>query len=52
MAHADMAVGIDHVFVGENAIGDHKVAQEIFELGHQESIGLTTTATITREPSR
>ena len=34
MAHADMAVGIDHVFVGENAIGDDEVAQQIVELAH------------------
>jgi hypothetical protein len=37
MAHADMAVGIDHVFVGENAIGDDEVAQEIVKLAHDGS---------------
>ena len=34
MPHADMAIGIDDVFVGENTVGDNKVAQEIVELAH------------------
>jgi hypothetical protein len=29
-----MAVGVDHVFVGKNAIGNHKIAQQVFELAH------------------
>ena len=26
MAHTDVAVGIDHAFVGEDTVGDHKLA--------------------------
>ncbi len=38
MPHADMAVGVDHILVGQNAIGDHKVAQQIIKLAHRVSI--------------
>ena len=34
MAHADMAIGVDHVFVGEDAIGNDEVAEDIVELAH------------------
>jgi hypothetical protein len=34
MTHADMAIGIDHVFVGEDAIGNDEVAENIVELAH------------------
>jgi hypothetical protein len=29
-----VAIGIDHIFVGENAIGDDEVAQDIVKLAH------------------
>jgi hypothetical protein len=32
-----MAIGVDHVFVGENAVGDDEVAQEIVKLAHDAS---------------
>ncbi len=34
MTHADMTVGVNHILVGENAVGDDKVAQEIVEMAH------------------
>ena len=34
VAHTDMAVGVDHVFMGEDAVGDNEIAQEIVELAH------------------
>jgi hypothetical protein len=34
MAHADVAIGIDHIFVRENAVGDDEVAQDIVDLAH------------------
>src|SRR6516164_8468206 len=48
MAHADMAVGVDHVFIGENAVGDDKIAQQVFELAHGASIGSTVATTLGR----
>jgi hypothetical protein len=33
-----MAIGIDNVFMGENAVCDHKIAQQIFNLAHGDSI--------------
>ena len=32
MAHTDMAIGVHHVFVGENAVGDHQIVQKIVEI--------------------
>jgi hypothetical protein len=37
--HTDVAVGIDNVFVRQNAVGDDKVTQEIVKLAH---IGVLT----------
>ena len=34
MAHADVAVGIDDVFVREDAVRDHEVADEIVHFAH------------------
>jgi len=34
MAHADMAVGVEHLLVGEDAVGDDKIAQPVVELAH------------------
>ena len=48
MAHADMAVGVDYVFIGENAVGDDKIAHQVFELAHGESIGSTVATTLGR----
>src|SRR3974377_2200902 len=48
MAHADMAIGVDDVFIGENAIGDDKIAQQVFELAHEDSIGLAVAMTLGR----
>ena len=33
MAHADMAVGVDHVLLGEDAVGDHEVFDDGIEIG-------------------
>ena len=30
----DVPIGIDHVFIGKNTVGDHQVAQKGFEIGH------------------
>src|SRR5262249_5803126 len=35
MAHADVAVGIDHVLLGEDAVGDDEVLDEVVEIGHE-----------------
>ena len=39
VAKAHMAIGVDHVFVSENAVGDHQVTQSGFEIvrgiGHE-----------------
>ena len=32
--HADVAVGVDHVLIGEDAVGDDEIAQKIVELAH------------------
>jgi hypothetical protein len=29
-----MAIGVDHVFIGEDAIGDDEVAKDIVDLAH------------------
>ena len=29
MAHADMAVGIDHAFMGKNAVRDDEIPQDV-----------------------
>jgi hypothetical protein len=40
MAHADMAISVDNVFIGEDAVGDDKIAQQVFDLAHGDSLGL------------
>ena len=37
MANADVAVGVDHVLMGENAVGNHEIAQNVVELAHDGS---------------
>jgi hypothetical protein len=49
MAYADVAVGIDYIFVGENAVGDHEVAQQVFELAHG---GFSTVSNAGRPPGK
>ena len=39
MAHAHMAIGIDDVLAGEDAVGDHEVAHQGGEVGHGGSEG-------------
>ena len=34
MAHAHMAIGIHHVFAGEDAVGDDEVAHQGWNVGH------------------
>jgi hypothetical protein len=34
MPHADMAVGIDDILVGENTVGDDEIAEQIVKLAH------------------
>jgi hypothetical protein len=34
MADADMAVSVDDVFVGQDAIGNDEITQQVFELAH------------------
>jgi hypothetical protein len=55
MPHADMAIGIDHVFVGKNAVRDDDVAQQVFELAHEDSTEwekMTKVTTITHRLAR
>jgi hypothetical protein len=35
IADADMALGIDHVLLGENAVGDDEVFDKRIEVGHK-----------------
>src|SRR5215469_5824535 len=34
MAHADMAIGIDHVLMGEDAVRHHQIVQDFVEIAH------------------
>ena len=34
MAHADVAIGVDDAFVGEDAVGDDHVGKCAFQIGH------------------
>jgi hypothetical protein len=36
MADADMAVGVDHILLRQNAVGDHQVADRAFQIVHAE----------------
>ncbi len=39
MADADVAVGVDHVLLGEDAVGDDEVLDEGVEVGHDRGSG-------------
>jgi hypothetical protein len=38
VAHADMAIGVDHALMRQNAVGDDEVVECLFELTHGESL--------------
>ena len=38
MAHADVAVGVDHVLLGEDAVGDHEVLDERVEIDRRSEV--------------
>jgi hypothetical protein len=34
MTDADMAIGIDHLLPGEDAVGDHEILDKAVEIAH------------------
>src|SRR3546814_19389104 len=37
MAHAHMAIGVDHVFLRQRAVRDHQVTDELVEIGRNQA---------------
>src|SRR5215475_8293311 len=35
MTHAHMAIGVDYILAGQDAVGDHKVAHQCRKFGHE-----------------